>query len=258
MTKQGGTVGGLGRLKAGERLVAAWSGIADPLVAELLVREGFDTAVLDMQHGAYTVETAFRGIGALALAGAPAIVRIPIGDFATASRLLDGGAAAVIAPMVNSVADAKAFASYMRFPPGGDRSWGPHRALALSGLDAATYLAEANGLQLAIPMIETREAMAALDDILAVPGIDGVFVGPSDLSIALSRGRVDPASAEVDRALDHVAARARAAGKFAGLFCFSGAQAKAMGARGFGLCSIATDSLMLRAAAKAELAAARG
>ena len=256
---EGGVVAALAeQIRKGPAVLAAWCGIAEPLLAEVLVREGFDTAVLDMQHGAYDLATAMRGIAGVALAGKPCIVRIPVGDFANVSRLLDSGAAAVIAPMINTVADAKAFASFSKFPPLADRSWGPHRAISLTGMDHAAYLAKANSIQLAIAMIETREALAALDDILAVPGIDGVFVGPSDLSIALSHGAaVNPNNPDVDHALTHVAARAKAHGKFAGLFTFNGAKAKEMAARGFALCSVATDQLMLRAAAKAELAAAR-
>ena len=175
-----------------------------------------------------------------------------------ASRLFDGGAAAVIAPMINSAADARAFAAFCKYPPAGDRSWGPGRGIALTGLSPAAYLAQANQQQLAIAMIETREALDALDDILAVPGIDGVYVGPSDLSIALSNGaHVDPFHPDVDAALTHIVARAKAHGKFAGFFTFSGASAKAMAARGFAICSIATDQMLLRQAAKAELAAAR-
>jgi 4-hydroxy-2-oxoheptanedioate aldolase len=213
--------------------------------------------VLDMQHGSFTIETAMRGIAAVALAGAPAIVRIPVGEFATVSRMLDAGASAVIAPMVNSVADARALVAFAKYPPVGERSWGPHRALALSGLGQAAYLAQANQLQLTIPMIETRAALAALDDILAVPGIDGVFVGPSDLSIALGDGHLDPVSREVEEALDHIAARVKHAGKFAGLFCVDGARAKTMLARGFALCSVSTDSLLLRSATSGELRASR-
>ena len=255
----GGAVGKLAaQIKTGSTVFAAWCGLPEPLIGELLVREGFVSAVFDMQHGAFDISGAMRGIGGVALAGKPAIVRIPVGDFALASRLYDSGAAAVIAPMINSVADACAFAAFAKFPPMGERSWGPHRAIALTGMTHPDYLAQANGFQLAIAMIETRAALAALDDILAVPGIDGVLVGPSDLSIALSGGAaVNPDSAEVDAALTHVVARARAHGKFAALFTFSGAKAKAMAARGFALCSIATDQLLLRQAAKAELAAAR-
>jgi 4-hydroxy-2-oxoheptanedioate aldolase len=245
------------RLRTGENLLSGWSGIAEPALADIMVRQGFDTVVLDMQHGAYTVESALRAIAAMALAGAPAIVRIPIGDNATASRMLDGGAAAIIAPMVNSVEDARSFAAAVKYRPMGERSWGPHRALALSGLDPVAYLAAANDMHLAIPMIETGVALDALDAILAEPGVDGVFVGPSDLSISLSGGTLDPHGGPVQKALDHVAARVRAAGKFAGLFCFDGPQAKAMAARGFALCSIATDSLLLAGAARAAIAGAR-
>lgn len=245
------------RLRGGDRLIAAWSGLADPAVAELLVRQGFDAAVLDMQHGAHTLASAIPAIGAVALAGAATIVRVPVGDYATASRMLDAGAAGVIAPMINSVADVRAFAAFVKYPPLGERSWGPHRAVALSGLDPKAYFAAANGIHLAIPMIETRAALDALDGILAEPGVDGVFVGPADLSIALSGGTLDAQGPEVDRALTHIAARAKAAGKFAALFCFEGRQARIMGERGFGLCSIATDAMLLAAAARAEVAAAR-
>ena len=178
-----------------------------------MIREGFDTAVLDMQHGLYTFGSAQQGIAFAALAGAPAIVRIPVGDYATASRLYDAGAAAVIAPMIDSPKDAKAFVAHAKYLPTGQRSWGPGRALGLTGLSPTRYLAQANGLQLAIPMIETRAALAALDEILAVSGVDGVLVGPGDLSIALSGGTLDFESREVDQALDHVLARTRQAGK---------------------------------------------
>ena len=255
----GSVVGKLAaQIKSGPAVMAAWCGLPEPLVGELLVREGFDSAVFDMQHGAFDISGAMRGIGGVALAGKPAIVRIPVGDFALASRLYDSGAAAVIAPMINSVADARAFAAYSKFPPMGERSWGPHRAIALTGMSHPDYLARANTIQLAIAMIETRAALAALDGILALPGIDGVLVGPSDLSIALTNGaEVNPDNAEVDAALTHVVARAKAHGKFAALFTFTGANAKAMAARGFAICSISTDQLLLRQAARAELAAAR-
>jgi len=146
----------------------------------------------------------------------------------------------------------------MKFPPVGQRSWGPRAALTHSGYIGPAYLHSANAITLAIAMVETREALDALDEILGEPGIDGVFVGPSDLSIALHKGAiVDPHGADVDAQLTHVAARAKAHGKFAAAFCFDGKRAKELAGRGFGLCSVSTDQLLLRAAARAELAAAR-
>jgi 4-hydroxy-2-oxoheptanedioate aldolase len=147
----------------------------------------------------------------------------------------------------------------MKFPLLGRRSWGPRACLPLSGFVAPAYLHEANPITLAIAMIETREALDALDEILAVPGIDGVFVGPSDLSIALANGgTVEPRGPAVEAALTQVIAAAKARAKFVGLFCFDGAQARAARARGIAFTSISTDSLLLRAAARAELEKARG
>jgi 4-hydroxy-2-oxoheptanedioate aldolase len=245
-------------LRAGG-VFSAWVGINDPQIAEALAREDFDAVTLDMQHGSVDLVGAARAILSVALAGKPSVVRVGVGDFAAASRMADAGAAAVIAPMINSVADAQAFADAMKFPPLGRRSWGPRACGPLSGYVGPAYLHEANAITLSIAMIETREALEAVEDILAVPGIDGVFVGPSDLSIALANGgTVDPRGPAVEAALTRIVAAAQAKGKFVGLFCFDGAQAKAMRARGIAFTSISTDALLLRAAARAELDKARG
>jgi 4-hydroxy-2-oxoheptanedioate aldolase len=246
------------RIGAGSGLMTAWVGLPDPLAAGFLAREAFDAVTLDMQHGAIDLSDVVLGIGQVALAGKPAIVRIPVGAFAIASRALDAGASAIIAPMVNSAQDARQFASFVKFPPLGERSWGPHMALALSGLDQPRYLSEANRFSLAIAMVETRQALAALDDILAVPGIDAIFVGPSDLSIALSGGaHVDAAHPDVDHALDHVVARCRSHGKAACAFALTGARARDMARRGFDLIACGTDVMQLRAGARAMLDEAR-
>ncbi len=247
------------RLRAGEKLFMSWCGMNDAAAAEASARENFDAALIDMQHGMVDFMTAVHSIALVGLAGKPTLVRVPVGDFATASRMLDAGAAGIVAPMINSAADAKKFASFAKFPPIGERSWGPQRAGALAGVDGVAYLKQANDIHVAIAMIETREALAALDSILDTPGIDGVFVGPSDLSIALTNGAtVDAQHPEVEKALDHIAARCKAKGKTAGLFCMTGARAKEMAARGFNLCSVSTDGVMMRLGARMELKAARG
>jgi 4-hydroxy-2-oxoheptanedioate aldolase len=245
-------------LAADAPVFSAWVGLNEAAVAETLAREGFDAVILDLQHGALDFVGASQAILAVARAGRPAIVRAPVGDFASASRLLDAGAAGVIAPMINSGADAERFASFAKYPPVGERSWGPRAALSLSGHDSHRYLASANGLVQAIAMIETREALEALDDILGVAGIDGVFIGPADLSIALSNGaRWEPRGPAVIEAARRVVAGARARGKYAGMFCYDGADAGAMADLGFKLCSVGSDSSLLSAAARTELAAAR-
>lgn len=245
------------RLKAGDHLMLAWSGFADPTIPEAMLRGGYDAALVDLQHGAWTYASALAAISAANGAGKPCLARVPVGDFALASRLLDAGAAGVVAPMINSGADAAAFAAFCKFPPLGQRSWGPMRAMLSLDLGGADYLAQANQTQLALAMIETRAALDALDAILDHPGVDGALVGPADLSIALTGGRLAPESAEIDAALDRVAAACRARGKTAAAFCLDGARAGALGRRGFQLTSASLDQSLLTKAAAAELAAAK-
>ncbi|MGL4440881.1 MAG: HpcH/HpaI aldolase family protein [Bosea sp. (in: a-proteobacteria)] len=246
-------------LRAGTPAYAAFIGFSEALVTENLMRDGFDTAVIDMQHGLHTTQSAILAIGAAAAAGKPVFVRPPVGAFPEASRMLDAGAIGIVAPMINTIEDARQLAAYCKYPPLGERSWGPYRATGLVGLEGQAYLEAANDLTLAIAMVETRAALDILDEILAVPGIDGVFVGPSDLSIALSNGgHVDQFHADVDKALTHVANRCKAHGKIASCFAMTGTRAAEMIERGFHMSSIATDQVLLRNAAKAELAAAKG
>jgi 4-hydroxy-2-oxoheptanedioate aldolase len=178
-------------------------------------------------------------------------VRVPVGRFDMASRALDFGATAVIAPMVNTVADARAFAASMKYPPLGERSWGPTRLLALrGGMEPQAYLRTANAETLAIAMIETRAALAAVDEILATDGIDGIFVGPSDFSLALSDGaRVDALNEEMLTAAGEVAGRAEAAGKFAGIFTFTVEMARRARDLGFRFINVSGDIGILTAGA---------
>ena len=247
-----------GRLAGNGQALCAWVTMNEPAVAETLAREAFDAVALDMQHGGIDFVGAMRSILSVALAGKPTIARVPIGEFALASQLLDVGASGILAPMINSGDDARRLVEFVKFPPLGQRSWGPRAALSLSGLDAPAYFRAANAMTQAIAMIETRAALDGLDDILRVEGVDGVFVGPSDLSIALSDGAsVEPRGEALLTEARRVAERAKAHGKYAAMFCFDGADARAMLTLGYRLCTIASDQTLLRAAARSELAAAR-
>jgi 4-hydroxy-2-oxoheptanedioate aldolase len=246
------------RLGAGSGLLTGWVGLPDPLVAGIVAREDVDAVTLDMQHGAIDLATAIRAIPHVLLAGKPALVRIPVGDFATASRMLDAGASGIIAPMVNSVADARSLAAFTKFPPMGQRSWGPALALDISGLAPSEYLARANAMTVTLAMVETREALDALDGILDVEGIDGVFVGPSDLSIALSSGaHVDAGHPDVWSALGHVVARCRAHRKISAVFAANGERAGELRRRGFDLVALSSDIMQLKAGVKAMAEIAR-
>ena len=130
------------QLRAGETVHTGWCGLPAPMVAEVVAREGFSAVTLDSQHGMWDLAGLAAGIAAVRQAGAAPIVRVPLGDFAMVSRVLDFGAEGIIAPMINTAADARAFAAAAKFPPIGERSWGPHRATMLAGIaDQKDYLA---------------------------------------------------------------------------------------------------------------------
>ncbi|MFJ6321934.1 MULTISPECIES: HpcH/HpaI aldolase/citrate lyase family protein [unclassified Rhizobium] len=249
-----------GRLKRRENggMISGWVGVPDPMLVNHLAQEDFDTVVLDMQHGMWDMTSAANGIAYVRLAGKPAIARIPVGDFAAASRLLDAGASAIIAPMINSADDARALVKATKYPPLGERSWGPSLALNHFGLPAEDYLQTANSLTVTIAMVETRTALDAIDEILAVDGIDGIFVGPSDLSIALSNGaRLAPDSAAIDQALATALARCRAHGKMICAFGSDGTRAGEYLKLGLDLVIAGTETAQLRAGARTAIQAAR-
>lgn len=223
------------RLRAGETVYSGWCALGSPIVAESIAREGFAAVALDAQHGLWDTASILAGIGALHHAGSTPIVRVPLNDFGFVSRALDFGAEAVIAPMINSAADARQFASVAKYPPLGERSWGPQRAMSLQGLSvAADYLRDANSGTLTLAMIETPQALANVDEIAGTPGIDALFIGPYDLSTSLSAGKAQDINApEVDKAIDRICAAAVKAGKIPGIYCRDPERALAMSKRGF-------------------------
>jgi 4-hydroxy-2-oxoheptanedioate aldolase len=243
------------RLRDGETVHTGWCGLPYPIVAELIGREGFPAVTLDGQHGLWDLAAIAAAIAAVHQGGAAPVVRVPVGDFAGVSRALDFGAEGIIAPMINTPTDARAFAAAAKYLPIGERSWGPHRATMFAGIaDQKDYLAEANALTVTFAMIETRTALANLEAIVATPGIDGLFLGPSDLSIALSEGRtLDPLSKDVDTEIDRIVAAAGKAGKIAGAYCHTAARAVALRKRGFRFLAVASDMGFLRAGAAASL-----
>jgi 4-hydroxy-2-oxoheptanedioate aldolase len=248
------------RLRAGETVHSGWCGLPYPIVAELVGREGFPAVTLDGQHGLWDTAALVAGVAAVRLAGAAPIVRIPVGQFASASRALDFGAEGIIAPMINTEADARAYVSFAKFPPLGERSWGPHRATTLANMpDQKVYLREANAATVTFAMIETRTALDNVEAIAATPGIDALFLGPADLSIALSNGaNVDPMAGEVDRELERIIAAAKKAGKIMGAYCHSAERAVALGKRGVRFLAVGSDMGFLRAGAASALKVLNG
>jgi 4-hydroxy-2-oxoheptanedioate aldolase len=243
------------RLQTG-LVISAWSGIPDALTVELLASQPYDAVTLDMQHGGHDEASVLRSLPMILGQAKHALVRIPVGRFEMASRALDFGAEAVIAPMINSVADARSFAAAMKYPPLGERSWGPNFATGRSGRpnDPQAWLRDANTDTLAIAMIETRRALDALDDILAVDGIDAVLVGPSDFSIAWTNGAtVDAALEDMMGAVADIARRTTAAGKSAAIFTIDPALSARYRAMGYSFIACGTEQSLVRMGATATL-----
>lgn len=244
------------RLNADETVITAWSGVPDALTVEIVAGQGFDAVTLDMQHGGHNEDSVLRALAPVLRSGKHAIVRVPVGRFEMASRALDFGAEAVIAPMVNSVDDARRFAASMKYPPLGERSWGPTFAASRHGSkDSVRWLHEANARTVSFAMIETRAAVAALDGILETPGIDGIFVGPGDFSIAWTDGETVNGTLEaMMETVADVARRARAAGKHAGIYVTDAKIAGRFVEMGFRLLATGSEHQLISAGATGLLA----
>jgi len=231
-----------------QTIITAWCGLSGRYYIENIADCGFDAVTLDMQHGLQTDATIIDDVAAIARFGKPAIVRIPVGRFEFASRALDLGAHGVIAPMINTVEDAQNFASFMKYPPLGDRSHGVSQAVSVLNCQSIPeYLNQADRETMAIAMIETVEAVENLDAILDVDGIDAVLVGPSDLSISYRQNPVpDPFGDDTIEIIAQIAQKARNAGKVAAIFCFSPERVDQAHAMGYRFMAVGMDSAYIR------------
>lgn len=217
-----------------------------PLAAQV-ARLPLDGVCLDMQHGMIGFTDAAPMLSAINGAGKPALVRALWNDPATPGQLLDAGACCVISPMINTRAHAEALVKAAKYPPVGARSWGGYTALQASGLQPAEYLKQSNRMTMVFAMIETVEALANVDEIAAVPGLDGLFVGPSDLSITLSNGAgIDKLGKATLTAMEKVAAAAKRNGLVAGAFAGGPEVIKAYTGMGFTFLAAAVDVDLLQ------------
>jgi len=240
--------------RTGHSTLGAWLSIPSPASAEAIARSGVDYVCIDTQHGGIEYSDAVPMIQAILLGGSSPIVRVPWNEPGIIGKMLDAGAHGVIVPMVNSVAEAEAVARACRYAPDGARSFGP--GLAAPRVDGS-YVDWASDNVAVIPMIETTQAVAEIDDILAVDGIDAVYVGPADLSLTLglSPGNNDDSASFTD-ALATIVAACQRAGVVAGIHA-TGALTPTRLASGFEMVTVTTDIVAMRLGLVAELSLAR-
>ncbi|MFC4295965.1 HpcH/HpaI aldolase/citrate lyase family protein [Novosphingobium tardum] len=246
----------LRRLKAEDKpIVNAWLSIGAAYAAEAIAHQGFDAATIDCQHGMIGFDTAIAMLQAVSSTPAIPLVRPSGLNAAEIMRFLDAGSYGIICPMISTAEDAARLVAACRYPPAGDRSFGPARGMLYGGAD---YLDHANDEILVLAMIETRQGLANLDAILAVEGLDGIYVGPNDLGLALGhRPLNEPESGPVAEAIELVRARTDEVGLISGIFCSNGEAASMRIAQGFDLVTPGNDAALLRVAMASAVKQAR-
>jgi 4-hydroxy-2-oxoheptanedioate aldolase len=242
------------RLAAGKAAVNGWLAIPSGFSAEVMAQCGWDSITVDLQHGVQDYQSMVQCFQAMDRHPITPLVRVPWNEPGIIGKCLDGGAWGIICPMVNNAAEAKALADACLYPPLGKRSNGPIRA-AMYG-EASSYQTIANSEVLIITMIETQQGIDNIDEILSVPGISGIYIGPSDMGLSLgmipSLDREEPIILDIYKRL---LASCKKHGKFAGLHNGTAAYAARMMQMGFQFTTIANDSgLMARAAREAVTA----
>ncbi|MCP5026819.1 MAG: 2,4-dihydroxyhept-2-ene-1,7-dioic acid aldolase [Actinomycetia bacterium] len=231
-----------------------WLSVPSTATAEAMGRVGFDYLCIDMQHGLSDYQVAVTMLQALDTSPTPTICRVPWNEPGIIGRMLDAGAMAVIIPMVNSVDEAVQATRACRYAPDGSRSWGPIRAGALHpGYSPAS----ANAGVACIPMIESRQAVESIDDILQVPGIDAIYVGPADLSVSLGLPPASDNDGEFAEAIDTILAGCDRHGVVPGIHTTPGLAPKRRD-QGFRMMTVTADAGALAAGAQLHLQQGRG
>lgn len=239
---------------SGQTAVCGWMLLPDTLIAEIMANQGYDCVTIDLQHGLIDYQTALSMLQAMNGSPAFPFARVPWLDPASIMKLLDAGILGIICPMINNADEARRLASYTRYPPVGERSFGPARA---GFIIDPSYGTKANELIQCLAMIETAEGYRNLEEIVQVDGIDGVYIGPIDLTLGLFGNNlpigVDREEPEMLEAIKRILETAHAAGKKAGIHCGSPTYASRMAEMGFDLVALSTDLGLFSQASRSGL-----
>jgi len=237
-------------------VVNSWLAVPNGFSAEVMAHQGFDSLTIDLQHGIIDYQAMVGMLQAISTTPTVPIVRVPWLDPAPIMKTLDAGAYGVICPMISTREDAQKLVAYSHYAPQGTRSFGPIRASLYGGADYPTH---ANDTIVVFAMIETAQALDNLDAILSVEGLDAIYIGPSDLSLALGcKPSFDEPEPKAVEAIDHILARAKAHGVTAGIHNGEAKVAKARSEKGFRFVTVMSDTRFMVAGAQAALKVMRG
>ena len=241
--------------KTGGAAVNGWLAIPNGFSAETMAHQGWDSLTVDLQHGVVDYQSMIPMLQAISTTDTVPVVRVPWLDPGALMKSLDAGAYGVICPMINTPDEAARLVAYTHYAPRGTRSFGPVRALLYGGAD---YAQHANDTIVTFAMIETAQALENLDAIMSVEGLDAVYIGPSDLSLALGcRPVFDDVDPPVEQAIDHILARAKAHGLVAGIHNGTPEGALARIAKGFQFVTVSSDARLIAAGSQQVLAKMR-
>jgi 4-hydroxy-2-oxoheptanedioate aldolase len=243
-------------MQQGRMQFGAFLGLASPVVAEIASTAGFDWCLIDGEHGPNSIPLIQTQMMAMAASGTPIAVRVPVAEVWVVKQVLDLGAQSILVPMVDTPDQAEAMARAVRYAPEGNRGLAAGIVRASGHGAIPDYLQTANAQICLMVQAESRAAVANVDAIAAVDGVDCVFIGPSDLAADMGHPG-NPAAPEVVAAIEHVIARTRAAGKAAAMFCLSPAEFAHYRDKGVTLLAVAYDVGTLASGLRAQAAQAR-
>ena len=237
----------------GRPVLHGWLSIGSPFTAEIMAAQDYDAISIDVQHGALDYSAALPMMQAMRASGVSIGVRVPWLDPAIIMKALDAGALNIICPMINTAEQAAEFVGYLRYPPFGQRSFGPTRAsFAMPGYGLAM-----NEEVVALAMIETAEGVANIEEIAATSGLDGLYVGPADLTLGTQEGRLAPGfdreEPEMVALIQRIARVCADNGIKACLHCGTPEYAAKAVGWGYHLVTVSGDSRLLAGAAAASV-----
>ncbi|MBV6290378.1 4-hydroxy-2-oxoheptanedioate aldolase [Pseudomonas aegrilactucae] len=245
------------RLASGTPQIGLWLGLADAYCAELAANAGFDWLLIDGEHAPNDLRGLLAQLQAVAPYASEAIIRPVIGDTALIKQVLDIGAQTLLVPMVESAAQAGELVRAMRYPPQGIRGVGSALARASRWNSIPGYLDQADAQMCLLVQIENAQGLANLDAIAAVDGVDGVFIGPADLSASMGH-RGNPGHPEVQAAIEDAIVRIQRAGKAAGILSADQALARRYLELGAAFVAVGVDTTVLMRGLQGLAAAFKG
>jgi 4-hydroxy-2-oxoheptanedioate aldolase len=240
----------------GQCVLNGWLHIPNAFTTELMAHQGWDSLTIDMQHGVVDYGAALGMLQAISTTATIPLARVPWNEPGIIMKMLDAGCYGIICPMINTRAECEAFVGACRYPPRGYRSYGPLRAALYAGPE---YVVRAEQLVITMAMIETRQAVENIAEIVQTPGLDALYIGPNDLGQSLGFGtKMDPTEPDLLTAIDHVLVTARRHGVIVGMHTGSVEYARGMADKGMQFLTVSQDARLLASAAQRTVADFKG